>query len=177
MTGRLKAVGEKGQTMRHSLFSLALALALSTAPALAQEFKVGDIVVEKPWARATPKGAEVGSGYLAIQNKGAAPDRLTGGTADFATVEIHQMSSENGVSQMRELKDGLNIPANGSVGLSPGGYHLMFTHLTHPLTKGESVKATLNFEHAGPVEVQFNVMGIGATGTGATGGAMKGMKM
>jgi copper(I)-binding protein len=177
VTGRLKAVGEKGQTMRHSLFSLALALALSTAPALAQEFKVGDIVVEKPWARATPKGAEVGSGYLAIQNKGAAPDRLTGGTADFATVEIHQMSSENGVSQMRELKDGLNIPANGSVGLSPGGYHLMFTHLTHPLTKGESVKATLNFEHAGPVEVQFNVMGIGATGTGATGGAMKGMKM
>jgi hypothetical protein len=164
--------------MRHSSpFTLALVLALSAAPALAQEFKAGDIVVEKPWARATPKGAEVGSGYLTIQNQGAAADRLTGGTADFATVEIHQMSSANGVSQMRELKDGLNIPANGSVGLSPGGYHLMFTHLTHPLTKGESVKATLNFEHAGPVEVEFSVLGIGATGSGATGGAMKGMKM
>ncbi len=122
--------------MRHSLFTLALTLALSAAPALAQEFKAGDIVVEKPWARATPKGAEVGSGYLTIQNKGA-PDRLTGGKADFATVEIHQMSSENGISQMRELKDGLNIPAKGSVELSPGGYHFMFTHLTHPLTKGE----------------------------------------
>ena len=155
--------------MKHSLFTLALALALSAAPAWAQEFKAGDIVVEKPWARATPKGAEVGSGYLTVQNKGAAPDRLTGGTADFATVEIHQMSSENGVSQMRELKDGLNVPAHGSVGLSPGGYHLMFTHLTHPLTKGESIKATLNFEHAGPVEVEFSVMGIGATGTGAPG--------
>jgi periplasmic copper chaperone A len=163
--------------MRHSLFTLALALALSAASALAQEFKAGDIVVEKPWARATPKGAEVGSGYLTIQNKGAASDRLTGGTADFATVEIHQMSSENGVSQMRELKDGLSVPAKGSVGFSPGGYHLMFTHLTHPLTKGERVKATLNFEHAGPVEVEFNVMGIGAAGTGGTGGAMKGMKM
>jgi periplasmic copper chaperone A len=177
MTGRLKADGNKGQTMRHSLFALALALALSWGPALAQEFKAGDIVVEKPWARATPKGAEVGSGYFAIQNNGGAPDRLTGGTADFATVEIHQMSSENGVSQMRQLKDGLNIPANGSVGLSPGGYHLMFTHLTHPLTKGESIKATLNFEHAGSVEVEFSVMGIGATGTGGSGGAMKGMKM
>ena len=65
------------------------------------------------------------------------------------------MKSENGVSQMRELKDGLAIPAHGSVGLTPGGYHLMFTHLTHPLTKGETVKATLNFEHAGPVEVEF----------------------
>jgi copper(I)-binding protein len=163
--------------MRHSLFTFALALALSAAPALAQEFRAGDIVVEKPWARATPKGAEVGSGYLAIQNKGATPDRLTGGTADFGAVEIHQMSSVNGVSQMRELKDGLSIPANGSVAFSPGGYHLMFTHLTHPLTKGESVKATLNFERAGAVEVEFNVMRIGASGTGVTGGAMKGMKM
>ena len=154
-------------TMRHSLFTLALALATSGAPALAQEFKAGDIVVENPWARATPKGAEVGGGYLTIQNKGAAPDRLTGGKADFATVEIHQMSSENGVSQMRELKDGLDIPAHGSVGLSPGGYHLMFTHLTHPLTKGESVKATLNFEHAGPIELEFSVTGIGASGPAA----------
>jgi periplasmic copper chaperone A len=155
--------------MRHSLFALALALAISATPALAQEFKAGDIVVETPWARATPKGAEVGSGYLAIQNEGEASDRLTGGTADFATVEIHQMSSENGVSQMRDLKDGLNIPANGSVSFSPGGYHLMFTHLTHPLTKGESIKATLNFEHAGPVDVEFSVTGIGATGTGGSG--------
>jgi len=154
-----------------SLFTLALALALSAAPALAQEFKGGDIVIEKPWARATPKGAEVGSGYLTIHNNGAAPDRLTGGSADFGAVEVHQMSSANGVSQMRELKDGLAIPAHGSVGFSPGGYHLMFTHLTHPLTKGESVKATLNFEHAGPIEVEFGVMGVGASGAGA----MKGM--
>jgi periplasmic copper chaperone A len=163
--------------MRHSsLFALTLAFALSAAPALAQEFKAGDIVIEKPWARATPKGAEVGSGYLLIQNKGATPDRLTGGSADFATVEVHQMTSANGVSQMRELKDGLAIPAHGSVGLSPGGYHLMFTHLTHPLTKGESVKATLNFEHAGPVEVEFKVTGVGAAGTGGMKG-MGGMKM
>src|ERR1700683_3205160 len=102
--------------MKHSLFSFALAFALSAAPALAQEFKAGDIVIEKPWARATPKGAEVGSGYLTIQNNGAAPDRLTGGSTDFGAVEVHQMSSANGVSQMRELKDGLAIPAHGSVG-------------------------------------------------------------
>ena len=164
--------------MRHSsIFALTFALAIGAAPALAQEFKAGDIVIEKPWARATPKGAEVGGAYMTIENKGATPDRLTGGSADFATVEIHEMKSENGVMEMREVAGGLDIPAHGSVGLSPGGYHLMFTHLTHPLTKGENVKATLNFEHAGPVEVEFSVMGIGASGTGGTGGAMKGMKM
>jgi hypothetical protein len=161
--------------MRHSyLFTPALALAISAAPALAQEFKAGDIVVEKPWARATPKGAEVGGAYVTIQNKGATPDRLTGGKSDFATVEVHEMKSVNGVMEMRQVAGGLNIPANGSVTLSPGGYHLMLTHLTHPLTKGESFKATLHFEHAGPVEVEFPVTGVGASGTG--GGAMKDMK-
>jgi len=58
--------------MRHfSLFPLALALVISAAaPAFAQEFKGGDIVVEKPWAHATPKGAEVGAGYLVVHNNG-----------------------------------------------------------------------------------------------------------
>ena len=122
--------GRKGRTMKHALFTLALAFAISAAPALAQEFKAGDIVIEKPWARATPKGAEVGGGYLTIHNNGATPDRLTGGTADFAAVEIHQMTSKNGVSEMREVESGLAIPAHGSVALSPGGYHLMFKRLT-----------------------------------------------
>ena len=117
---------------------------------------------------------------MTIQNKGATADRLTGGSADFATVEVHQTKSENGVMQMREVAGGLNIPAHGSVGLSPGGYHIMFTHLAHPLTKGDTIKATLNFEHAGPVEVAFKVMGSGPRDGGmkGTGGMnMGGMKM
>ena len=162
-----------------SLCALAVALAISAGPALAQEFKAGDIVIETPWARATPKGAEVGGAYMTIENKGAAADRLTGGSADFATVEIHETKAENGVTEMREITGGLNIPAHGSVGFAPGGYHLMFTHLAHPLVKGDTVKATLTFEHAGPVEVAFKVMGVGAAGTGGAmkGGAMGGMKM
>ncbi|HSV00888.1 MAG TPA: copper chaperone PCu(A)C, partial [Roseiarcus sp.] len=86
---------------------------------------------------------------------------------------------ENGVSEMRAVKDGLDIPAHGSVALSPGGYHIMLTHLKHPLTKGETIKATLDFEHAGAIPVEFEVMGIGATGVGGSKGmdSMKGMKM
>jgi len=165
---------------------LALALLLAAtgaAPALAQEAKAGDIVIQKPWARATPKGAEVGAGYLTIRNNGATADRLTGGSADFASVEVHQMKMEGGAMKMAELKDGLAVPAHASVGLAPGGYHIMFTHLTHPLTKGETVKATLNFEHAGPVEVAFPVLEVGAAGPGAAKGEKKpagdmgGMKM
>jgi len=164
--------------MTHSsLLPLALALAVCAAPALAQEFKAGDIVVEKPWARATPKGAEVGAGYFVVHNNGAAPDTLTGGSADFATVEIHEMKTEGGVMQMAEITNGLDIPAHGTIRLAPGGYHVMFTHLTKPLTKGEKVQATLTFAHAGPVTVDFNVEGVGASSGGMKGGSMGGMKM
>jgi periplasmic copper chaperone A len=158
-------------------FALALALALSAAPALAQEVKAGDITIEKAWARATPKGADNGAGYLTIHNNGAAPDKLTGGSADFAAVEIHEMKSENGVMTMRELKDGLSIPAHGTVRLAPGGYHIMFTHLTKPLEKGSKVTATLNFEHGGSVAVEFPVQGVGAAAPAPMKGDMKGMKM
>jgi copper(I)-binding protein len=159
---------------RLTALCLALALGLNAAPALAQEVKAGDLTIVSPWARATPKGAEVGAGYLEIRNNGAVPDRLTGGAADFGAVEIHQMSMDGGVMKMRELKDGLAIPAHGSVKLAPNGFHLMFTGLKHPLVKGESVKATLSFEHAGEVPVNFAVEGIGAAGPAP---GMKGMKM
>jgi periplasmic copper chaperone A len=163
---------------RLQAFTLALAAAACATPALAEDIKAGDITIQKPWARATPKGADVGGAYFVIRNAGAQPDRLLGGTSDFATVEIHQMRSEAGVMKMEELKDGLPIPAHSSVGFAPGGYHVMFTHLTHPLNKGETIKATFTFEHAGPVEVTLPILAAGASSPGAAkGGDMGGMKM
>jgi periplasmic copper chaperone A len=162
--------------MLHFRFiALAAALSLAASAALAQEFKAGDISIDHAWARATPKGAAVGAGYLVIHNHGAAADKLTGGSADFAGgVAVHEMTMVNGVSRMREMKGGLNVPANGEVALAPNGYHLMFTGLKQPLKKGETVKVTLNFEHAGQIAVELPVAGVGAA---SPGGAMKGMDM
>jgi len=167
--------------MRFNALRLATFLALGALPAVAQEFKAGDITIERPWSRATPKGTTVAAGYLVIRNDGAAPDKLTGGSADFAgNVQIHEMSMNNGVMRMQELKTGPDIPAHGKVVLSPGGYHVMFSDLKRPLTKGEKVKAILTFEHAGTLPIEFKVGGVGDTGpegTGKSGGSMKGMKM
>ncbi len=167
--------------VRFQAIGLSTLLALAAIPAIAQEFKAGDITINKPWSRATPKGAEVAVGYLIIHNGGATPDKLLGGSADFAgNLEIHEMSTENGIMRMRELKAGLEIPAHGEVALSPGGYHFMFTNLKRPLKKGESVKAALAFEHAGTIPVEFKVGGVGDAGPGGTSkpvDSMKGMKM
>src|SRR5260370_42681215 len=54
------------------------------APALAEEVKAGDLLITQAWSRATPGGAKVAGGYLTIQNKGSAADRLIGGAAEVA---------------------------------------------------------------------------------------------
>lgn len=126
------------------------------------QFKAGDLVIETPWARATPGGAKVGGGYLKITNKGTAPDKLIGGSLLRAgSVEVHEMAMENNVMKMRRL-EGLEIKPGQTIELKPGGYHLMFMQLKEGLKAGETVKGTLVFEKAGSVAVEFRVAPIGA---------------
>ncbi|MDR6820977.1 copper(I)-binding protein [Neorhizobium sp. 2083] len=123
----------------------------------AQEFKVGDIEITQPYARAMLPGAKVGGGYLKVINSGSA-DRLVSATAErAASVQLHEMKMDGGIMVMRELKTGIAIPANAITALKPGGYHVMFMNVRQPFKEGETVKATLTFEKAGPVDVEFMV--------------------
>jgi copper(I)-binding protein len=148
----------------------AIALTLAAVPAIAQEFTSGDITIDQPWSRATPKGAPVAGGYMVIHNNGKTADRLTGGSFDFAgKVQVHEMTMQNGVMKMRPLTAGLEIPPGGTVTLDPDGDHLMFMNLKRPLTQGEAVKGVLDFQHAGKIPVELKVGGIGDRGPAATG--------
>jgi periplasmic copper chaperone A len=127
-------------------------------------YKLGDLTVTSPWTRATPGGAKIAGGYLKITNNGTSADRFTGAKSDAADrVEIHEMSMSDGVMKMRPLSDGIEIKSGETVELKSGGYHLMFMDLKQPLKQGDSFKATLQFEKAGPLDVSFNVNAIGAT--------------
>ncbi|HMP63266.1 MAG TPA: copper chaperone PCu(A)C, partial [Phenylobacterium sp.] len=63
-------------------------------------------------------------------------------------VEIHTMTTEGGIMRMRELSDGLPLPAGESVALRPGAEHLMLMAPAAALNEGESVEITLTFEKA-----------------------------
>ncbi len=131
--------------------------------AQAEDVTAGGLKVSAAWARATPKGAPVGGGYLTITNNGATSDRLIGGSSDTATrFELHDMSMDNGVMKMRPVEAGIEIKPGQTVELKPGGYHVMFVGLKKPFEQGDHVKATLKFEKAGDVPVDFTVEGIGA---------------
>lgn len=146
----------------------ALGLTLAAVGALAHDFKVGDLKVDHPWARATPNGAKVGGGFFKITNNGSTADRLIGGSIEVAkALEVHEMKMEGDVMKMRRLDKGLEIAPGQTVELKPGSYHVMFVELSAPLTEGTKVKGTLVFEKAGKVDVVFNVDGLGAQPKGA----------
>ena len=154
-------------------FAFATLLTLVGAPAQAQEVKAGDLVITQAWSRATPGGAKIAGGFLTIENKGAAPDRLTAVSGDVAgKVEIHEMAMNNGVMTMRPLDKGLSIEPGKTVKLAPGGLHLMLMDLKRPLKQGDKVPLTLEFEKAGKVALSLDVQGVGAQAP--AGGAASG---
>ncbi|MGY4504688.1 copper(I)-binding protein [Bradyrhizobium sp. GM24.11] len=163
----------------------ALALALCAAPVRADDVKAGDLVISQAWSRATPGGAKVAGGFLTIENKGSAPDKLVAVSAEIAgKTEVHEMAMDNGVMKMRPLDKGLVIEPGKTVKLAPGGNHLMLQDLKGPFKEGEKVPVTLEFEKAGKVVVSLDVQGVGAQAPGDGGSKMmkkmpdhSGMKM
>jgi hypothetical protein len=73
------------------------------------------------------------------------------------------MKMEGNVMRMRELESPLEIKPGETVTLAPGGMHLMMMGLKAPLKQGEKVPLTLVFEKAGKIDVELDVVAMGAT--------------
>ncbi|CCD87983.1 conserved hypothetical protein; putative signal peptide; putative Nuclear export factor GLE1 domain (PF07987);Copper chaperone PCuAC (IPR007410) [Bradyrhizobium sp. ORS 285] len=156
----------------HALKYPAPLLRLTSAEPPPRGVAKGDITVSSGWSRATPGGAKIGAGYVTLTNTGREPDRLVSVSADIAeSVEIHEMSTRDGVMVMRPIEEGLALPPGQTVTLTSGGMHLMLTGLKAPLVEGKSVAVTLQFERAGKMAVLLDVLGVGAQGPGQQDGA------
>lgn len=116
------------------------------------------IRIENPWSRATAPGQMVGGGFMTIVNEGKTADRLVSATSPVAAdVQIHNTTMDGGVMRMRQLTEGLEVPANGKVELKPRSLHIMFMQLKAPLEGGTTFPVQLQFEKAGTVTTQFRV--------------------
>jgi copper(I)-binding protein len=128
------------------------------------------IVVEKAWARATPRMAVTGGGYLTVTNRGPGEDRLLNVTSPVAEkIQFHAMAVDDGVAKMTRLL-AIELHPGIPVVFKPGGIHMMLLGLNHQLKEGETVPLTLTFEKADAIEVDAQVLGFGATGDQAGSG-------
>jgi hypothetical protein len=110
----------------------------------ATQVTAGEITTSDAWGRATAPGQENGSVGVVITSKKDA--RLIAVSTPVAkTAEIHTMTMDNGVMQMRQLEF-LPLPAGQPVTLGPGGDHLMLFGLKHPLKEGDQIPLTLTVQ-------------------------------
>lgn len=141
-----------------------LALGLAGCGDVQHQQPVGELETTMPWSREIPPNAPVAAGFLSIRNGSGVDDRLLSVRSDASeSVEIHEVRHEDGMARMRELGDGLALPAGATVELKPGGYHLMFiAPVEGRFAAGNRVAATLVFEQAGEREVAFEVRTVDA---------------
>lgn len=125
------------------------------------EYRIGQLKIEHPYARATVPGQKVAGGFMKIENKGAADQLIAASSPLAGEMQLHTMTMDGNVMKMREVKV-IDVPANGSVELKPGGLHLMFMDIKSPLKIGEAVPVKLKFQKAGEVEIKVLVREMGA---------------
>lgn len=159
-------------TFRTSRLALALAGTLALAlPVIAQDhaghagatITLGAIEISAPFTRATLPNAPVAGGFLTLTNTGSEDDRLVSAASAIARAgQIHEMAMEGDIMKMRQLADGVVIPAGETIVFEPGGLHLMFMGLNQALVEGDTVQVTLTFEKAGEITLDLPVAGAAA---------------
>ncbi len=118
----------------------------------------GDAIkLEKQWIRSAPAGTN-SAFFVDIVNNSDQPDTLYKAESDLAqVVEVHETyHTENGMMGMRHV-DSIEIPANGTLQLKPGSYHIMLIRLNEDLKQGDTGKVTLFFKNGGKVAVEASV--------------------
>lgn len=126
----------KNLIMKNLIF--ASLIALSAASAIAQ------VTVKDPWARATVPHQKATGVFMQLTAQQDA--RLVEAQSPVAEiVEIHEMKMENEVMKMRPVSD-LPLPADKTVELRPGGFHIMLMGLKQQIKEGDVVPVTLVVE-------------------------------
>ena len=97
---------------------------------------------------------------MTLTNASSIPYALTSVSFNAADmVELHETSMNGKMMQMRQISQ-VNIPANGSVELKPGSYHVMLMGLDKELAAGTTETLTLTFSDNSQKTVEASVVDL-----------------
>lgn len=137
----------------------ALTLALTTAACASDDTTASDttaqatsaVTLDDGWVKATD--TDMSGVFGTLRNPGDTDVHLTGVSGDLGgSPELHETVPGGGGMMMQEKEGGFVIPAGGELTLEPGGNHIMLMELEQPITTGQQITLTLEFE-GGPEQV------------------------
>ena len=116
-----------------------------------------ELQVENAWVREAPPSAHMMAAYMTLKNPGSSDTVLTQvDSPAFDHVMLHKSEVVDGVARMIHQHDIL-IPAQGSVELKPGSFHLMMPTPEKRLVEGDRVDFILTFSNGETVRLQADV--------------------
>lgn len=120
----------------------------------------GPISIENAYIRLLPPTQSITGAFMVLKNTSQSDVALVHVQTDISRLaELHTHLQENGMMRMRQLEK-INIPANASTELQPGGYHIMLIDLKSPLTLGQKVSLSLEFDDGSREQIQAEVKNI-----------------
>ena len=109
------------------------------------------LMIEGAFARASSGHGKNGAAYLSIHNHSPNDDYLIEAKTNVAAMtSIHNHINDKGIMKMRAVQQ-IAIPANDTIKLQPGGFHIMLMGLKKPLREGDKFDLTLIFKRTGTV--------------------------
>ncbi|WP_289242879.1 copper chaperone PCu(A)C [uncultured Campylobacter sp.] len=104
-----------------------------------------EVLLVDPYAKATPPNAKNSAAFMKIENKSNSDIELLAASSNISKVtEIHTHIEENGMKKMIQIPS-IKIPANSSVELKPGGFHIMFLGIQNQINENSNIDLNLTF--------------------------------
>lgn len=126
---------------------------------------MGDVFIEKAWARASIGKKRPSAAYMTIHNKSTATIILKSVSTPIAMrSEIHRTTlSESGTMSMGSAGE-IKIAPKGAIALKPGGLHVMLMGLKSLMKEGETFPLTLLFSDGKNIVVNIPILAISSPG-------------
>ena len=148
---------------RHAIALAAVMCGLAGLAGAEPTASIGAMTIRDAWARASMAQTGTSAVYMTLEASGGQGDRLVAvASPDAARAELHTSIVEDGVAKMRPLAAIEIAPGEPTV-LEPGGPHVMLVGLGKKLVEGDTLPLSLTFEHAGTIELQVPIKGMGGS--------------
>lgn len=137
---------------------IALVFTSLFSSAYAHQHQAHGIQVEDAWVRSAPANAPALGAFMKIHNHTNQPVKLVAARVDsgYDHLELHRTQKVDGMMKMIE-QDFMPIPANGTLVLKPGSWHVMLIKPVRVPKEGETVSMHLDFDNGSTQTVTAKV--------------------
>lgn len=122
--------------------------------------QAADLRIEDAMARAVPPTAKMSAAFMTLTNNADTDLAVISAESSVAkAVELHNNTMTDGKMKMRQVNQ-IDLPANQTTELKPGGQHVMLIGLKRALVEGETIDLKLNFSDGSSESMEIPIQKI-----------------